>query len=93
MLKEKIEASIIEKDIDEVSIVSDMPSPTIEDHNIKVENLKWQIQIEKKLHNEMCQLLENKVSFLMATQRELEHKILSLEQSIVDKDNDNTMLS
>jgi hypothetical protein len=70
-----------------------MPSPTIEDHNIKVENLKWQIQIEKKLHNEMCQLLENKVSFLMATQRELEHKILSLEQSIVDKDNDNTMLS
>lgn len=81
-----------QKDSEDASVVSDMPSPMTEAHNIKVENLQWQIQYEKKLHNEMCQLLENKVSKLMATQRELEHKIAGLEQSNLDKDKDHASL-
>jgi len=35
-------------------------------HKIEVDNLKWQINYEKKLHEEMGQLLEDKVSHLMA---------------------------
>jgi len=70
--KAKLSEHNSQKDSEDASVVSDMPSPMTEAHNIKVENLQWQIQYEKKLHNEMGQLLENKVSELMATQKELE---------------------
>ena len=30
-----------QKDSEEASVVSDMPSPMTEAHNIKVENLQW----------------------------------------------------
>jgi len=46
---------------------------------MEVENLKWQIQYEKKLHEEMSQLLENKVSHLMAEVRQLNKTISDLD--------------
>ena len=38
----------------------------MEAHRLEIENLKWQIEYEKKLHDELSQRLENKVSDLMA---------------------------
>lgn len=53
--------------IDEIdSNMSNIPSPQMQKHKIEVDNLKWQINYEKKLHEEMGQLLEDKVSHLMA---------------------------
>lgn len=39
---------------DRQSEVSALPSPTQEKHNIEIQNLKWQIEYEKKLHREMA---------------------------------------
>ena len=43
-----------------------LPSPITEKHLIEVENLKWSIEYEKKLHEQTSKLLEDKVSELMA---------------------------
>lgn len=64
------------------SDISNLPSPTVEKHQIEVDNLKWQIQYEKKLHDQTSKLLEEKVASLMATQKELEEKIVKLNQTI-----------
>jgi hypothetical protein len=42
---------------------------------MEIENLNWQIKYEKKLHEEMSQLLENKVSHLMAEVKQLKKNI------------------
>lgn len=41
------------KDMDQDSEQSFIPSQHIQEHRMEVENLKWQIQYEKKLHEEM----------------------------------------
>jgi hypothetical protein len=48
------------------SNMSSLPSPSTEKHLIEVENLKWSIEYEKKLHSQSSQLLEDRVSTLMA---------------------------
>ncbi len=53
----------------------------VEKHLQEVENLKWQIDYEKRIHNQMTQLLEDKVSNLMA-------KIKTLEKEKIDFLND-----
>ena len=67
-------------EVDKESEVSGLPSPTQEKHEIEIQNLKWQIDYEKKLHREMTQLLENKVSDLMAQVRHLEKDIRGLNE-------------
>ena len=69
---------------DKQSEVSALPSPTQEKHEIEIQNLKWQIEYEKKLHKEMTQLLENKVSDLMAEVRHLEKDIKGLNGKIAE---------
>ena len=54
----------------------------MEKHLIEVENLKWQIEYERKLQQEMNSLLENKVSGLMADKEELEKQISKLFSNI-----------
>ena len=53
------------------SEVSMIPNPTLEAHLLEVENLKWQIQYENKLFSEMKELLEHKVSNLLADKEAL----------------------
>ena len=67
------------RDTDQDSEQSFIPPQQIQDHRMEVENLKWQIQYEKKLHEEMSQLLENKVSHLMAEVRQLNKTISDLD--------------
>lgn len=59
---------------------------------MEVENLKWQIQYEKKLHEEMGQLLENKVSHLMAGVKQLNKTIVELQQKVESQDAEKTLL-
>ena len=47
--------------------MSNLPSPSTEHHLIEIENLKWSIEYEKKLHNHTSRLLEDKVSAGIAT--------------------------
>jgi len=76
-----------ESSIDDLgSQISALPSTREQEHLLEVENLKWQIQYEKKLHWEMSQLLENKVSNLMADAKELEKKISQLEGTIQERE-------
>jgi hypothetical protein len=58
----------------------------IVDHRMEVENLKWQISYEKKLHEEMSQLLENKVSHLMAEVRQLNKLIDEQNEKISNQE-------
>lgn len=58
----------------------------IVDHRMEVENLKWQISYEKKLHEEMSQLLENKVSHLMAEVRQLNKHIDEQNEKISNQE-------
>ena len=58
----------------------------MEKHLQEVEGLKWQIEYEAKLNNEMKELLEHKVSTLLAEKEELQKKIAYLEIVIVEKD-------
>ena len=60
---------------DKMSELSSIPTPAMEKHLIEVENLKWQIEYERKLQQEMNSLLENKVSALMADKEELQKQI------------------
>jgi vacuolar-type H+-ATPase subunit D/Vma8 len=53
---------------------------------MEVENLKWQISYEKKLHEEMSQLLENKVSHLMAEVRQLNKHIDEQNEKISNQE-------
>jgi hypothetical protein len=46
--------------------MSILPSPIIQKHLQEIESLKWQIDYEKKLHDEINQILESKVSNLIA---------------------------
>ena len=55
-----------------------IPNPNIERHLIEIENLKWQIQHESKLNLEMKEILQIKVSVLMAEKQELEKTITEL---------------
>ena len=55
-----------------------IPNPNIERHLIEIENLKWQIQHESKLNLEMKEMLQTKVSVLMAEKQELEKTITEL---------------
>lgn len=55
-----------------------IPNPNIERHLIEIENLKWQIQHESKLNLEMKEILQTKVSVLMAEKQELEKTITEL---------------
>jgi hypothetical protein len=71
-----------DRDIDEDSEQSFIPPQQIQDHLSEVENLNWQIQYEKKLHEEMSQLLENKVSHLMAEVKQLNKTISDLELKV-----------
>ena len=65
--RKSIEKQQSQEEVDDNdSHISNIPSPTMQNHQIEVENLKWQIEYEKKLHQEMGQLLEDKVSHLMA---------------------------
>ena len=70
-----------------------MPSPTQEKHEIEVQNLNWQIEYEKKLHKEMGQLLENKVSDLMAQVRHLEKDIRGLNSQLAEQATEKEKLS
>ena len=58
------------EDSERMSEISQIPTPTMEQHLVEVEHLKWQIEYERKLSQEMNQLLEDKVSKLMATKDE-----------------------
>ena len=64
--------------IDGESDISLLPPPNVEKHQHEVENLKWQINYEKKLHAEMGQLLEDKVSNLVAQVKDLNSEIANL---------------
>ena len=55
-----------------------IPNPNIERHLFEIENLKWQIQHESKLNLEMKEILQTKVSVLMAEKQELEKTITEL---------------
>ena len=55
--------------------------------------MKWQIQYEKKLHEEMSQLLENKVSHLMADVKELNKTIADLELKVESQESDKKQLN
>ena len=81
------------EEVDKQSEVSQMPSPTDEKHQIEIENLKWQIKYEKELYEEMSQLLENKVSNLMATVTTLNKEIEKLNGTIQELNNDKTDLN
>jgi len=78
---------------DRHSEISALPSPTQEKHEIEVQNLNWQIEYEKKLHKEMGQLLENKVSDLMAQVRHLEKDIRGLNSQLVEQATEKEKLS
>jgi uncharacterized coiled-coil DUF342 family protein len=78
---------------DKQSEVSALPSPTQEKHEIEIQNLKWQIEYEKKLHKEMTQLLENKVSDLMAEVRHLEKDIKGLNGKIAEQAEEKEVLN
>ena len=80
------------RDIDQDSEQSFIPPQQIQDHKMEVENLKWQIQYEKKLHEEMGQLLENKVSHLMAEVKQLNKTIVELQQKVEAQDAEKTLL-
>ena len=60
---------------------------------MQVENLKWQINYEKKLHVEMSQLLENKVSHLMAEVKQLKKQIVDLETQVTEQEQVNENLT
>ena len=47
-----------------------------------IENLTWQLNYERKLSQEMNEMLENKVSALMADQNEDRKTITELQKSI-----------
>ena len=49
-------------DEEEVSELSIIPTPSREKHLIEVENLKWQIEYERKFPQDMNWMLEDKVS-------------------------------
>jgi gas vesicle protein len=68
--------------VDGQSEISLLPPQNIEKKINEVENLKWQIQYEKKLHSEMSQLLEDKVSNLMASVKDLKAEIVSLNETV-----------
>jgi hypothetical protein len=74
------------KPADDVSELSVIPSPHLEKHKLEVENLKWQIEYEKKLHDKLSQLLENKVSGLMAQvkrmQKDIDTRRISMDESL-----------
>ena len=63
------------KQVEIDSQASSIPAPHVEAHRLEVENLKWQIEYEKKLHDQLSQLLENKVSNLMAQVKRLEKTV------------------
>lgn len=67
--------------------MSAIPTPTAEKHSIEVENLKWQLEYERKLNTEVNNLLEDKVSQLMAT-KEQQKKQLEQLQKTIDKLNE-----
>lgn len=79
--------------MDADSEVSMIPPQVMEDHRMQVENLKWQIDYEKKLHMEMSQLLENKVSHLMAEVKQLKKQIVDLETQISEHESVNLTLT
>lgn len=53
-----------------MSEISFIPTPALEKHMMEVENLKWQIDYERKLQQQMNKMLEDKVSILMANKDE-----------------------
>lgn len=70
------------------SELSSLPSPSTEQHLIEVENLKWSIEYEKKLHQQTSQLLEDKVSAQIASLKELNEKVEKLNEIIEAQDKD-----
>lgn len=62
-----------------------MPSPALEKHKLEVENLKWQIEYENKLHDKLSQILENKVSGLMAQVKRMQKDIDSKAATITEQ--------
>lgn len=83
--EQSISKAVSQVEDDLQSQVSALPSPTQEKHEIEIQNLKWQIEYEKKLHREMAQLLEDKVSDLMAQVRHLEKDIRGLNEKIAEQ--------
>lgn len=67
------------------SELSAIPSPSLEKHKLEVENLKWQIEYEKKLHDKLSQILENKVSGLMAQVKRMQKEIDSQKTTITEQ--------
>lgn len=65
----------------------------MEKHLIEVENLKWQIEYERKLQTDMNKMLEDKVSNLMATKNENQFEIKSLEKRIDELVTEKTQLT
>lgn len=61
-----------------------MPSPKVEKHLVEVENLKWQIEYERKLHDQMQMMLENKVSNLLADVKKLEENIEEKDATLLE---------
>lgn len=55
---------------EKMSEISFIPTPALEKHMMEVENLKWQIDYERKLQQQMNKMLEDKVSILMANKDE-----------------------
>ncbi len=83
----EVEHPLIEKleSEDKQSVVSAIPSPLIEKHRMEVEDLKWQIQYEKKLQLEMTSILENKVSFFIAQVEELKKEKQAMQEEVDSK--------
>lgn len=52
---------------------------------LEVQNLKWQIEYEKKLYDKMSQILENKVSGLMAQVKRMHKEIDAKAKSMTEQ--------
>ena len=69
-------------DMEKMSEITMIPNPTVEKHLVEVENLKWQIEHERKMQHEMNMMLQEKVSNLMANKEENSNEIEQLNQVI-----------
>lgn len=86
-LKEDVKVELTARsNLESESNISEIPSPKQENHNIEVENLRWQIEADRKLNLELKAILEDKVTNLMAVQDDLHKQITLLKSLNSDKE-------